>query len=94
MKRIFRHLFVISAVAVIAAMVIAFSAVATDRPLPVRAAESHYQVVENWAHFPPGVTKWGAATAPSQGVLVKSFSLYPFRQIRNASLESPNLPRG
>ncbi len=28
----------------------------------VRAAESHYQLVENWAQFPPGVTKWGAAT--------------------------------
>ena len=26
------------------------------------AAESHYQLVENWAQFPPGVTKWGAAT--------------------------------
>src|ERR1041384_8262532 len=25
-------------------------------------AESHYQLVENWAQFPPGVTKWGAAT--------------------------------
>ena len=23
----------------------------------VQAAESHYQVVENWAQFPPGVTK-------------------------------------
>lgn len=59
MKRIFKHLFTIS---VVAAVVIAFSVVATDRTLPVRAAESHYQVVENWAHFPPGVTKWGAAT--------------------------------
>ena len=28
----------------------------------VRAAESHYQLVENWAQFPPGVTKWGSAT--------------------------------
>ncbi|MEO8126773.1 MAG: peptidyl-alpha-hydroxyglycine alpha-amidating lyase family protein, partial [Bryobacteraceae bacterium] len=26
------------------------------------AAESHYQRVENWAHFPPGVEKFGAAT--------------------------------
>lgn len=25
-------------------------------------AAPHYQLVENWAHFPPGVTKWGAAT--------------------------------
>jgi DNA-binding beta-propeller fold protein YncE len=29
---------------------------------PLRAAESHYQPVENWAQFPPGVTKWGTAT--------------------------------
>ncbi len=28
---------------------------------PARAAEG-YQLVENWAQFPPGVTKWGAAT--------------------------------
>ncbi len=27
-----------------------------------RAAESHYRLVENWAQFPPGVTKWGSAT--------------------------------
>ena len=27
-----------------------------------QAAESHYQLVENWAQFPPGVTKWGSAT--------------------------------
>ena len=26
------------------------------------AAQSQYRVVENWAQFPPGVTKWGAAT--------------------------------
>ncbi len=30
--------------------------------MPVRAAESHYQLVENWAQLPPGITKWGAAT--------------------------------
>lgn len=29
---------------------------------PAAAAESAYRVVENWAQFPPGVTKWGAAT--------------------------------
>lgn len=28
----------------------------------VRAAEDHYREVENWAHFPADVTKWGAAT--------------------------------
>jgi DNA-binding beta-propeller fold protein YncE len=27
-----------------------------------RAAESRYRLVESWAHFPPGVTQWGAAT--------------------------------
>jgi hypothetical protein len=26
---------------------------------PARAAEPmHYRLVENWAHFPPGMTKW------------------------------------
>jgi DNA-binding beta-propeller fold protein YncE len=29
---------------------------------PAPAAESQYQLVENWAQLPPGVTKWGAAT--------------------------------
>ena len=29
---------------------------------PARAAESHYQLVENWAQLPPGVAKWGPAT--------------------------------
>src|ERR1700752_3866923 len=38
-------------------VVVAFTATPT-----VRAAERHYQLVENWAQFPPGVTKWGAAT--------------------------------
>src|SRR5260370_8691320 len=29
----------------------------------VRAADDgHYQLVENWVHFPPEVTKWGQAT--------------------------------
>ena len=27
-----------------------------------QTAESHYQVIENWASFPPGVTAWGGAT--------------------------------
>ena len=46
---------------VIAAIVIAVDTAAfhTGR---VQAAESHYQLLENWAQFPPGVTKWGAAT--------------------------------
>jgi hypothetical protein len=41
------------------------------------AAESNYQVVENWAHFPPGMTKWGSAT----GVDVDSHdNVYIFRR--------------
>src|SRR6266850_6012399 len=47
---------------VVAAVVIAFGATATVYTVRVRAAESHYEVVENWAQFPPGVTKWGSAT--------------------------------
>jgi hypothetical protein len=27
-----------------------------------QAADTHYREVENWAQFPPGVTKWGSAT--------------------------------
>src|SRR5437660_5420374 len=38
----------------IAALALAFGATAS--------AESRYRVAENWAQFPPGVTKWGAAT--------------------------------
>ena len=30
--------------------------------MAAQAADTHYRVVENWAHFPPGVTSWGAAT--------------------------------
>src|SRR5205809_7963032 len=41
---------------------LAVGVVAVAFGLPVWAAESHYQVVENWANFPPGVTKWGSAT--------------------------------
>jgi DNA-binding beta-propeller fold protein YncE len=46
----FKHLLFVTAVV----------AVATAVPLP--AAESQYRLVENWAQFPPGVTKWGSAT--------------------------------
>src|SRR5437667_2479179 len=49
MPRTFKNLLAVTAV------VVAFGAT-------VQAAESHYQVVENWAQFPPGVTKWGSAT--------------------------------
>jgi hypothetical protein len=31
-------------------------------PVGARATESHYQLVENWAQFPPDVAKWGMAT--------------------------------
>ena len=31
--------------------------------IPLRAADSgHYELVENWMHFPPEVTAWGMAT--------------------------------
>ena len=32
------------------------------RGVRVQAAESHYQLVENWAQFPAGMTKWAAVT--------------------------------
>jgi peptidylamidoglycolate lyase len=44
------------------AVVGALGAMATVCTLGVRAAESHYRLVENWAKFPPGITKWGSAT--------------------------------
>jgi DNA-binding beta-propeller fold protein YncE len=44
------------------AVVFSFGATSTFLTLQVRAAESHYQLVENWAQFPSGVTRWGAAT--------------------------------
>jgi DNA-binding beta-propeller fold protein YncE len=40
----------------------AFGAMTAVSVPPLPAAESHYRLVENWAQFPPGVTKWGAAT--------------------------------
>ena len=55
MARTFRTFNDLLAVAVV---VVAFGATATIHTVRVRAAESHYQVVENWAQFPPGVTKW------------------------------------
>jgi len=30
--------------------------------MAAQAADTHYRVVENWARFPPGVTRWGSAT--------------------------------
>ena len=47
---------------VVILVVVAFGVTATIHTVRVRAAESHYQLVENWAQFPPGVTKWGSAT--------------------------------
>jgi DNA-binding beta-propeller fold protein YncE len=44
------------------ALVVAFGATADTYTVSARAAESHYQLVENWAQFPAGVTKWGSAT--------------------------------
>jgi len=42
--------------------ILAITTIAAAFTVEVTAAESHYQLVENWAKFPPGVTKWGAAT--------------------------------
>ena len=46
----------------IAGTALAAGAVAAIYPVRVRAQQAQYQVVENWAQFPVGVTKWGAAT--------------------------------
>jgi DNA-binding beta-propeller fold protein YncE len=46
----------------VATRVVAFGTMAAVDTVAMRAAESHYQLVENWAQFPPGVTKWSAAT--------------------------------
>src|SRR5262245_40942690 len=35
---------------------------ATVQTIPARGADSQYQLVENWAQFPAGITKWGSAT--------------------------------
>jgi DNA-binding beta-propeller fold protein YncE len=48
--------------AVAAVIVPAFGAAAAIDTVVVRAAESHYQLVENWAQFPSGIAKWGPAT--------------------------------
>jgi hypothetical protein len=45
-----------------AAVVFSFRETSTFLTVQVRSAEGHYQLIENWAQFPPGVTKWGAAT--------------------------------
>jgi len=31
-------------------------------PLPIRAQRAGYKLVENWAHFPDGISGWGSAT--------------------------------
>jgi peptidylamidoglycolate lyase len=46
-----------------AALLIALAAVAPAHTPSLHAEETaRYRLVENWAQFPPGVTKWGAAT--------------------------------
>ncbi len=48
------------------ALAFALSLAAALSAMPLRAAESHYRLVENWAQFPPGVTfKWEPATGGS-----------------------------
>ena len=46
----------------VTAGIVAFGTAVAIHTTAVRAAESHYHLVENWAQFPPGVAKWGAAT--------------------------------
>jgi len=43
-------------------VVVALGAAANMPIRAVRAAETHYRLIEKWAQFPPGITKWGAAT--------------------------------
>src|SRR6185436_6622353 len=35
---------------------------ATVHTTPARAADGHYELVENWVQFPAGIAKWGSAT--------------------------------
>jgi hypothetical protein len=59
----------------------ALLAMATAGSVHVQGADSKYQVVENWAKFPEGVTAWSPATGvdiDSQG------NIYVFH--RNASM--------
>ncbi|MES1257790.1 MAG: peptidyl-alpha-hydroxyglycine alpha-amidating lyase family protein, partial [Acidobacteriota bacterium] len=56
MTRLFKDLLAVTAV------VVALGAMATVPIGQARAAESHYRLVENWAQFPSGIAKWGAAT--------------------------------
>jgi peptidylamidoglycolate lyase len=45
------------------AVLVGLAALAAFQVIRVRAADSgHYQLVDNWVHFPPDVTKWGMAT--------------------------------
>jgi DNA-binding beta-propeller fold protein YncE len=46
----------------VAAVVVGFGAAAANHGALARAAESHYELVENWAQFPSGITKWASAT--------------------------------
>jgi DNA-binding beta-propeller fold protein YncE len=42
--------------------ILGLGAAAVFHPARLRAAEGRYQLVDNWAQFPPGVAKWGMAT--------------------------------
>ena len=50
MTRTFKTLIAVTAI------IVAFEATATVHTVRAQAAESHYQLVEKWAQFPPGVT--------------------------------------
>jgi DNA-binding beta-propeller fold protein YncE len=62
-------------------IVVMLGVTVTLHPVRVLAAESHYQLVENWAQLPPGVTKW----SPVSGVDVDAHdNVYVFQ--RNESM--------
>jgi hypothetical protein len=43
-------------------------------------AQSHYQVVDNWAKFPEGITKWGGATGVD---IDRKGNIYVFHRIES-----------
>ena len=45
-----------------AALIVGLTGTARPSIAHAQTSQSHYQLVENWQHFPPEVTKWGMAT--------------------------------
>src|SRR5580698_7357039 len=60
-----------------AVVVLVFGVMVAVRAVRVGAAESHYQLVEGWAQFPPGFAKW----SPVSGVDVDAHdNVYVFQR--------------